>query len=98
MVKVYQSEAGDFPALKGINASVSQGEFLGIVGKSGAGKSTLLNMVSGVDRLTSGEVVVRTGDKEVSIHKLDEDDLALWRGRTIGVIYQSFQLLPMLNL
>ena len=98
VVKVYQSEAGDFPALKGINAAVSQGEFLGIVGKSGAGKSTLLNMVSGVDRLTSGEVVVRTGDKEVSIHKLDEDDLALWRGRTIGVIYQSFQLLPMLNL
>jgi putative ABC transport system ATP-binding protein len=98
VVKIYRSEAGEFPALKGINASVYPGEFLGIVGKSGAGKSTLLNMISGVDHLTSGEVVVRSGEEEVSIHELGEDDLALWRGRTVGIVYQSFQLLPMLTL
>jgi putative ABC transport system ATP-binding protein len=98
VVKVYRSEAGEFPALKDINASVFPGEFLGVVGKSGAGKSTLLNMISGVDRLTSGAVIVRAGGQDVSIHELGEEALALWRGRTIGVIYQSFQLLPMLNL
>jgi putative ABC transport system ATP-binding protein len=98
VVKVYRSEAGEFPALKGINASVYPGEFLGIVGKSGAGKSTLLNMISGVDHLTSGEVVVRRGGEEVSVHALDEESLALWRGRTVGIVYQSFQLLPMLTL
>ncbi|PKN93671.1 MAG: ABC transporter ATP-binding protein [Chloroflexi bacterium HGW-Chloroflexi-6] len=97
VVKVYSSEAGDFTALRGIDLSIQQGEFLGIVGKSGAGKSTLLNMLTGVDHATSGEVTVRAGS-EVSIHKLNEDALALWRGQTMGVVYQSFQLLPMLTL
>jgi putative ABC transport system ATP-binding protein len=97
VVKVYSSEAGDFTALRGVDLSIQQGEFLGIVGKSGAGKSTLLNMLTGVDHATSGEVTVRAGS-EVSIHKLDEDALALWRGQTMGVVYQSFQLLPMLTL
>ena len=96
--KVYETAAGDFPALRGINAQVYAGEFLGVIGKSGAGKSTLLNMLTGVDHLTSGEVVVHGADKAVSIHKLDENELALWRGRNMGVVYQSFQLLPMLNL
>ena len=98
VVKVYRSEAGEFPALKGINISVESGEFLGIIGKSGAGKSTLLNMISGVDHLTSGEVLVRASSEEISIHALNEEQLALWRGRTIGVVFQSFQLLPMLTL
>jgi putative ABC transport system ATP-binding protein len=73
-------------------------EFLGVIGKSGAGKSTLLNMITGVDHLTAGEVVVHTVDGSTSIHKLGENDLALWRGRNMGVVYQSFQLLPMLTL
>lgn len=97
IVKTYSSEAGDFTALRGVNLNIQPGEFLGIVGKSGAGKSTLLNMLTGVDRATSGEVIVRAG-KEVAIHTLDEDALALWRGQTMGVVYQSFQLLPMLTL
>jgi putative ABC transport system ATP-binding protein len=95
--KTYQSEAGEFNALRGINAVIYPGEFVGIIGKSGAGKSTLLNMISGVDGLTSGEVIVRTS-RETSVHTLDEDALAVWRGQTMGVIYQSFQLLPMLSL
>jgi putative ABC transport system ATP-binding protein len=98
VVKVYSSEAGEFTALKGIDAKIASGEFLGIIGKSGAGKSTLLNMITGVDRVTEGEVIVRANGKDVSIHTLNENDLALWRGRTMGVVYQSFQLLPMLSL
>ena len=98
VVKVYRSEAGEFPALKGITVSVFQGEFLGIIGKSGAGKSTLLNMISGVDHLTSGQVIMHWDGREIPLHELGEDELALWRGRTIGVVYQSFQLLPMLSL
>lgn len=97
VVKTYSSEAGGFTALRGVDLSIQRGEFLGIVGKSGAGKSTLLNMLTGVDNVTSGEVVVRAAE-EVHIHRLDEDALALWRGQTMGVVYQSFQLLPMLSL
>jgi putative ABC transport system ATP-binding protein len=98
LVKVYSTEAGDFPALRGINLSIQPGDFLGIVGKSGAGKSTLLNMINGVDHLTSGEVIVRSTSDEVSVHNLTESQLSLWRGRTMGIVYQSFQLLPMLTL
>ncbi len=98
VVKVYSTEAGDFRALKDVNLVVEAGEFLGVVGKSGAGKSTLLNMITGVDHLTSGQVIVRAGETEILVHSLDEDTLALWRGRTLGIIYQSFQLRPMLTL
>jgi len=98
VVKIYSTAAGDFNALRGINLQVNAGEFVGIVGKSGAGKSTLLNMITGVDRLTSGEVVVNSKGSPVSIHKMSEDDIALWRGQTLGVVFQSFQLLPMLTL
>ncbi len=98
VTKVYSTEAGDFNALNGIDLRVDQGEFLGIVGKSGAGKSTLLNMITGVDHLSSGEVIVRSDGKDTLVHQLDEDTLALWRGQTLGIIFQSFQLLPMLTL
>ncbi|HXD09046.1 MAG TPA: ABC transporter ATP-binding protein [Anaerolineales bacterium] len=98
VVKIYSTAAGDFNALNGINLQVGAGEFVGIVGKSGAGKSTLLNMITGVDHLTSGEVVVNANGGPVSIHKMTEDDIALWRGKTLGVVFQSFQLLPMLTL
>jgi putative ABC transport system ATP-binding protein len=98
VVKVYSSEAGDFTALRGVDAQIFPGEFLGIIGKSGAGKSTLLNMITGVDHLTQGEVLIRANGQEVSIHRLSEDHLALWRGRNMGVVFQSFQLLPMLTL
>ena len=96
--KVYETAAGDFPALRGINADIYPGEFLGVIGKSGAGKSTLMNMITGVDHLTSGEVIINQDEGEISLHNLSEDALALWRGRSMGVVYQSFQLLPMLTL
>ncbi|MCB0118215.1 MAG: ABC transporter ATP-binding protein [Anaerolineales bacterium] len=96
--KTYSTAAGEFPALRNINLTVASGEFLGVIGKSGAGKSTLLNMINGVDGLTSGEVVVNSNGQRVSVHSLSEDEKALWRGNTMGVVYQSFQLLPMLTL
>jgi putative ABC transport system ATP-binding protein len=96
--KIYETAAGDFPALSNISADVYPGEFLGVIGKSGAGKSTLMNMITGVDHVTSGEVIIHRDHESVSIHSLTEDDLALWRGRSVGVVYQSFQLLPMLTL
>ncbi|HBG74035.1 MAG: hypothetical protein A2X25_08445 [Chloroflexi bacterium GWB2_49_20] len=96
--KVYQTAAGDFPALNNISTQVYPGEFLGVIGKSGAGKSTLLNMITGVDDVTSGQVLVHAASGTVSIHDMSEDDLALWRGRNMGVVYQSFQLLSMLSL
>jgi putative ABC transport system ATP-binding protein len=94
VTKVYRTAAGESAALKGIDLDVYPGEFVGIIGKSGAGKTTLANMVTGVDHLTAGEVRVNG----VSVHQMSEDALALWRGMTLGVIYQSFHLLPSLSL
>jgi ABC-type lipoprotein export system ATPase subunit len=93
LVKTYRSAAGDFPALKDIDLQIGQGEFVAVIGKSGSGKSTLVNMITGIDRPTSGEVLV--GD--ASVGTLSEGKLAQWRGRTIGVIFQFFQLLPTLT-
>jgi len=91
--KVYDSSAGRFTALKGINLKVSGGEFVAIVGKSGSGKSTLINMVTGIDRPSSGECFVAG----TAIHNLNEGQIAVWRGQAIGVIFQFFQLLPTLT-
>ena len=98
VVKTYSTAAGDFTALKRVNMNIGAGEFVGIVGKSGAGKSTLLNMITGVDHLSEGEVIIHTNGSPVSVHKKKEDEIALWRGHTMGVVFQSFQLLPMLTL
>ncbi|GAP21076.1 ABC transporter ATP-binding protein [Leptolinea tardivitalis] len=92
--KNYQTPAGDFQALKGITVSIDPNEFLCIVGKSGAGKTTLLNMITGVDSISSGKVNVNG----ISVHDMSEDEQALWRGLNLGIIYQSFELMPMLTL
>ena len=104
--KVYATGEGPFYALKDITMDIYKGEFLGITGKSGAGKTTLLNMISGVSELTSGEVLFHgesngndiSENNTISIHTLDEDKLARWRGENIGIVYQSFELMPTLNL
>jgi ABC-type lipoprotein export system ATPase subunit len=101
VVKAYQTGEGLFFALKDVNIDVQQREFLGITGKSGAGKTTLLNMISGVSSLTSGEVLFNgngNGTELAAIHMLNEDKLALWRGKNVGIVYQSFELMPTLNL
>ncbi len=93
VVKVYEGAAGAFTALKNINLQIDPGEFVAVVGKSGSGKSTLINMVTGIDRPTSGEVLV--GD--TAVHTLNEGQIAVWRGKEVGVIFQFFQLLPTLT-
>jgi len=91
--KAYRTPAGDFYALQGIDLRVRRAEFVAVVGKSGAGKSTLINMVTGIDRPSGGEI--RVGDR--AIQELSEDQISGWRGRHVGVIFQFFQLLPMLT-
>jgi ABC-type lipoprotein export system ATPase subunit len=93
-VKTYQSAAGSFTALKGVDLSIDRGEFVAIIGKSGSGKSTLINMITGIDRPTAGQVFV--GD--TAVHTLNEGQMAEWRGRNLGVIFQFFQLLPALSI
>lgn len=80
-------------ALKDINLQIRDGEFVGLIGKSGSGKSTLLNMIGGIDRPSSG--VVEVGN--TSVQDLKENKLAHWRGRTVGFVFQFFQLLPTLT-
>lgn len=91
--KSFSSPSGRQNVLTDINLTVDQGEFLAIIGKSGSGKSTLLNMIAGIDRPSSGEVLV----DGAWVHRLPEGLLAAWRGRTIGVVFQFFQLLPTLS-
>ena len=94
IVKSYKTAAGEFPVLKGIDCQMGAGEFIGVIGRSGSGKSTLINMITGIDRPTSGEIFVG----ETAVHKLNENQMAIWRGRNLGVVFQFFQLLPMLTL
>ncbi|MCI0708573.1 MAG: ABC transporter ATP-binding protein [Chloroflexi bacterium] len=91
--KAYETSAGEFVALRDINLSIKTGEFATVIGKSGSGKSTLLNIIAGIDRATAGEVVVGG----TSLNGLSENQLAIWRGKTVGVIFQFFQLLPTLT-
>jgi ABC-type lipoprotein export system ATPase subunit len=93
VVKTYTSTAGAFIALKGIDLKIDSGEFVSIVGKSGSGKTTLINVLTGIDRPTSGEVFVAGA----AVHKLNEGQLATWRGVNMGIVFQFFQLLPTLT-
>jgi ABC-type lipoprotein export system ATPase subunit len=92
--KFYTSAAGDYHALKGIDLQIKPGEFVSIIGKSGSGKSTLLNMITGIDRPTTGEVWVNG----TPVHKMNENEMAIWRGGSLGILFQFFQLLPALTL
>jgi putative ABC transport system ATP-binding protein len=94
VVKSFPVGDGEITILKGISFEVSKGEFMSIVGPSGNGKSTLLNMITGIDRPSSGEVIV-TGRE---IHSMTENQLATWRGEHVGIIFQFFQMLPALSL
>jgi ABC-type lipoprotein export system ATPase subunit len=94
VVKTFKNAAGEFTVLKGINLAIKRGEFVAIVGKSGSGKSTLLNMITGIDHPTGGQVVIGGTD----IYKMTESQRSLWRGKNLGIVFQFFQLLPMLTL
>jgi len=92
--KTYDTGEVPFTALRSVDLCVDRGEFVGLIGKSGSGKTTLINMITGIDRPTSGEVVVA----DTPVHALNENRLAVWRGKTIGVVFQFFQLLPTLTI
>ena len=91
--KSYKTAVGDYPALKGVNLQIKPGEFVSVIGKSGSGKTTLINMITGIDRPTAGEVWVNG----TAVHTLNEGQLARWRGRNLGLVFQFFQLLPIIS-
>jgi ABC-type lipoprotein export system ATPase subunit len=93
VVKAYETEAGEFLALKNIKLTIGNGEFVGVIGKSGSGKSTLINMISGIDHPTSGEAYIGGAP----MHTFTEGKMARWRGRNLGIVFQFFQLLPILT-
>ncbi len=93
VVKTFNSGAGISTALEGIDLQLSSGDFVAVIGKSGSGKSTLLNMIAGIDHPTSGEVLVNGS----AIQQLNEGQVAAWRGRNLGIVFQFFQLIPMLT-
>ena len=91
--KYYKTAVGDFHALNSVDLQINAGEFVSIIGKSGSGKTTLLNMITGIDIPSNGEVWVNN----TAVHKLSENKMARWRGRNLGVVFQFFQLLPMIS-
>ena len=93
LTKVYGKDSTKVVALDNVSFSVKKGEFVAIVGASGSGKSTLLHLIGGVDRPTSGQVYI--GDRD--IYSFDDDKLAIFRRRQIGLIYQFYNLIPILN-
>ncbi|MBN1579791.1 MAG: ABC transporter ATP-binding protein [Anaerolineae bacterium] len=93
VVKHYAGQAGMVEALRGIDLQVDRGEFLVVTGKSGAGKTTLVNAIACLDRITAGEIWING----TPVHGLGMEKAARWRGQTIGVVFQSFALLPSLT-
>jgi putative ABC transport system ATP-binding protein len=93
VTKTYPSAAGAFTALDDVSLTIDRGEFAVVVGQSGSGKSTLLGVLAGIDRPTRGEIVVAG----TAVHMLSERAMSPWRGRTVGIVFQFFQLLPTLT-
>jgi putative ABC transport system ATP-binding protein len=91
--KVYRMGKVDYPALRGVDLTIEAGELVAVVGPSGSGKTTILNVISGIDRPTAGAVTV-DGRR---IDELSEEELAVWRGSNVGIVFQFFQLLPTLS-
>lgn len=93
VTKVYRRDTMEIPVLQNISLDVPEGEFLALMGPSGSGKTTLLNLISGIDQPTGGSIVIAGTD----IAKLNESELAKWRSRNIGFVFQFYNLLPVLT-
>ena len=93
VTKVYRTGKLEYPALRGVDLAIDEGDMVAVVGPSGSGKTTILNLITGIDRPTAGSVTV--GGR--SIDRMDEEELAAWRGENVGIVFQFFQLLPTLT-
>src|SRR5512139_1745482 len=93
LVKTYETPAGPMNVLRGIDIDINRGHFIALVGPAGGGKTTFLNMITGIDKPTTGEVIV----DGIDVSKSSEKKLTRWRGRCIGIVFQFFQLLPTLT-
>ena len=91
--KIYGKDANQVKALDGVSIEIAEGEFAAIVGTSGSGKSTLLHMLGGLDRATSGQVIV----DGKSIFDMNDEELTVFRRRKIGFVFQHYNLVPILN-
>jgi putative ABC transport system ATP-binding protein len=94
VTKAYESIAGPIVALHDVSLDVRQGEFVAVIGKSGSGKTTLINLLTGIDSPSTGTIRVAS----TNVHTLDQESLSAWRGRSVGIVFQFFQLLPSLTI
>lgn len=94
VTKVFRTDDKEFTALNNISLTITQGDYVAIIGKSGSGKSTMLNIIAGIDYPTKGSVLINN----TKTGSLNESQLALWRGRNIGIVFQFFQLIPTLTI
>jgi putative ABC transport system ATP-binding protein len=92
--KEYRTAAGPIIALRDVSLEIGIGEFVAIIGKSGSGKTTLINLLTGIDSPTKGSIEIG----KISVHELNQEQLARWRGKSVGVVFQFFQLLPTLTI
>jgi putative ABC transport system ATP-binding protein len=93
VTKIYRTGKLEYPALRGVDLAIDEGDMVAVVGPSGSGKTTILNLITGIDRPTAGSVTVAGR----SIDRMDEEELAAWRGENVGIVFQFFQLLPTLT-
>ena len=89
LFKSYQRDSMEIPVLRNINLAITEGEFIAFMGPSGSGKTTLLNLIAGIDKPTSGKIII--GDTDLT--ELSESDLAVWRSRNVGFIFQFYNLM-----
>jgi putative ABC transport system ATP-binding protein len=93
LFKSYQRDSLEIPVLRNISLKIAEGDFLAFMGPSGSGKTTLLNMIAGIDKPTSGKILI--GDTEIT--ELSETELAVWRSHNVGFIFQFYNLIPVLT-
>lgn len=91
--KSYRRDSLEIPVLRNINLAIAEGDFIAFMGPSGSGKTTLLNLIAGIDKPTSGTIVIAG----IDVTELNETELAVWRSRNIGFIFQFYNLIPVLT-
>jgi len=93
LYKSYQRDSLEIPVLRNINLAINEGDFVAFMGPSGSGKTTLLNLIAGIDKPTSGKIFIA----DIDVTELNESELAVWRSRNVGFIFQFYNLIPVLT-